>query len=132
MQENSKNFGWSFPIRINEMTGKIETTDFESDIRQSILILLNTLKGERLMHKTYGSDLNKFMFEPISYNLVKNIKDEVTKSIKRWEKRVENVSADVFHSKETETLLIIHIRYTVAKTGEKSELNYVFNLLEAE
>lgn len=132
MAEQRKTFGWSFPICINKRTGKIETTEYETDIKQSILILLNTVEGERLMHKNYGSNLNRFMFEPISYALIKNIKDEIVRSIKKWETRIQNVTVDVFHSTEEETKLIIQIQYIVKETGEKHGFHYLYNLYEAK
>ena len=80
--------GWSFPLEIDETTGKIKTTTLENDIKQSILILLHTQKGERLYHSDYGNELQRFMFEPLQSNLKKDIQKEIENCIKKWEKRV--------------------------------------------
>ena len=68
--------GWSFPLEVDDITGKIKTTTLENDIKQSIMILLHTQKGERLGHSDYGNNLNRFMFEPLQNSLKKNIKKE--------------------------------------------------------
>ena len=129
---NDDSVGWSFPVRVNPMTGKIETTTMQDDVKQSILILLRTFQGERLYHGSYGSNVNKFMFEPVRKSLMKNLKVEVLKTIKRWEKRAENLSIDVYNIVDNETALVINIRYTIAGTDIDQELNYALDLLENE
>jgi phage baseplate assembly protein W len=129
---NDDSVGWSFPVRVNPMTGKIETTTMQDDVKQSILILLRTFQGERLYHGAYGSNVNKFMFEPVKKSLMKNLKVEVLKTIRRWEKRAENLSIDVYNIVDNETALVINIRYTIAGTDIDQELNYALDLLENE
>ena len=41
--------GWAFPPRIDSATGLPARVSYEEDIRQSILIILTTAKGERVM-----------------------------------------------------------------------------------
>lgn len=131
MEEKKKTGGWNFPVRLNPKTGAIEMTEnLEADIRQSILILLNTRKGERMFHQHYGTNLHQFLFEPIRYTLIKNIKEEVQKSIRQWEDRVHHVSVDIFHSEKEDTKLMIHIAYTIRETEEREEWNYLYSLLE--
>ena len=129
---NDGSVGWSFPVRVNSMTGKIETTTMQDDVKQSILILLRTFQGERLYHGSYGSNINKFMFEPIKKMLMKDLKVEVLRTVKKWEKRAENVNVDVYNVVNNETALVINIRYTIAGTAMNQELNYALDLLENE
>lgn len=128
--EGNKTIGWKFPVCVNAETGAIQTIDFEMDIRQSIIILLNTIKSERFLHKSYGCCLNKFLYEPISYRLIKMIKLEITSTIRCFEQRITNVWAEVFHSSSQDTLLVIEIGYTIKQTGENQQLHYAVNLLE--
>ena len=62
--------GWAFPVRIDEKTGKIKTTTLEEDIKQSVKILLNTIRGERLKHNNYGSQLNIFVLVKKSTKII--------------------------------------------------------------
>ena len=45
-----------------------------TEIRQSILLLLKTVRGEREVQPLYGSRLNQFAFEPISYEISRTIR----------------------------------------------------------
>jgi phage baseplate assembly protein W len=121
-------WGWNFPIGVDSKTGKIKMTDLETDIKQSILILLSTIKGERLKHNEYGSRLNKFMFEPITSSLMIQIKSEIYQSICQWETRIENLEIRVFSSKNSETALIVNIQYDVKDKNVADEINYVYDL----
>lgn len=120
--------GWSFPVGIDSRTGKIKTTDLKEDIRQSILILLHTIPGERLLHKDYGCNLVQFMFEPITYELLKAIREEVLGSILKWEKRVQNVQVDILNDTQEESNIVIHIRYIIPQIMGVDNLNYSYHL----
>ena len=120
--------GWAFPISIDEKTGKIKTTTLQEDIKQSVIILLNTVRGERLKHSSYGSQLTRFVFEPISYGLVREIEEEVYETLQYWEKRIEDINIEIFHDKENDTELSIHISYTIAKTQERDVIHYEYSL----
>ncbi|MDD3569601.1 MAG: GPW/gp25 family protein [Lachnospiraceae bacterium] len=122
--------GWNFPVMVDSKTGKIKVTDIKSDIRQSIMILLSTVPGERLLHSDYGCNLHRFMFEPITYELVKAIREEVLRSIIKWEKRVYNVDVSVLHDVEDDSRLVITISYIIPEIREADNINYVFSLLE--
>lgn len=120
--------GWQFPLEVDEITGKIKTTTLENDIKQSIMILLNTQKGERLGHSDYGSELNRFMFEPIHNSLKKNIQKEIESCIRKWEKRVSSVTVDIFESVEQDTTLIVQIQYYIEKIQQWQTWQYAFDL----
>ena len=41
--------GWAMPVALDPRTGKVASVEYEEDIRQSILIILETAPGERVM-----------------------------------------------------------------------------------
>src|SRR5262245_66442213 len=45
-------------------TGALATVEDEASVRQSILLLLSTAPGERVMRPDYGCDLRRLLFEP--------------------------------------------------------------------
>lgn len=123
--------GWSFPIRVDEKTGKIKTTSLEEDIKQSVKILLNTVRGERLKHRNYGSQLTRFVFEPISYHLVREIEEELYETLQYWEPRIEDINIEILHKKSNDAELFIHISYTIIQTKTRDEINYEYSLSES-
>lgn len=123
--------GWSFPLEVDDITGKIKTTTLENDIKQSIMILLHTQKGERLGHSDYGNNLNRFMFEPLQNSLKKNIQKEIESCIRKWEKRVSSVTVEIFESAEQYTTLIVQIQYYIEKVQQWQTWQYAFDLTES-
>ena len=120
--------GWKFPISVDAKTGKIRTTSLEEDIKQSVKILLNTVRGERLKHSNYGSQLTRFVFEPISYHLVREIEEEVYNTLRYWEKRIEDINIEILHKKSNEAELLMQISYTIIETGTRDDINYEYSL----
>ena len=87
--------GWKFPIEVDKSTGKIMTVEDNENVKQSIKIILQTQKCERIMRESFGTDINSFMFESIDYKLFNNMTREVTRSIKRWEEHIDKLSVSV-------------------------------------
>ena len=66
-----------------------------SAIKQAIVNLLLTNKGERLMNPDYGSDIRSYLFEPLDFGTANAITTNIRYSIDRWEPRISvlNLSA---------------------------------------
>ena len=59
-----------------------------SAIKQAIVNLLLTNKGERLMNPKYGSDIRSYLFEPLDYGTAAQIKANIRSTIDRFEPRI--------------------------------------------
>ena len=59
-----------------------------SAIKQAIVNLLLTNKGERLMNPDYGSDIRSYLFEPLDYGTASQITGNIRYTIDRWEPRI--------------------------------------------
>ena len=59
-----------------------------SAIKQAIVSLLLTNKGERLMNPKYGSDIRSYLFEPLDYGTAAQIKGNIQSTIDRFEPRI--------------------------------------------
>ncbi len=107
---------------MNMLTGKLQS--LEDNIKQSIECLLRTAKGERVLNRSFGTNLYKLMDQPI--NLVKNkVLMEVLASIKEFETRIENVEVSIYKSpnnSEAVGNLIVDVSYTIKSNGNKDKL----------
>ena len=56
--------GWSFPPVFTRGDSGVQMVDEEEDIKQSLEILLSTIKGERVMQPDFGANMQEFLFEP--------------------------------------------------------------------
>ena len=59
-----------------------------SAIKQAIVNLLLTNKGERLMNPTYGSDIRSYLFEPMDFGTANQIKNNIKDTIETFEPRI--------------------------------------------
>lgn len=61
-------------------------TDLEH-LRQSIIDILTTPKGSRVMLRSYGSDLFRLIDKPINQRLVLDMYSSIAEALYRWEPR---------------------------------------------
>ncbi len=57
-------------------------------IRQALLVLLNTVKGERHFLPTYGVNIDDIVFDLIAEETEITIYQEIISSIEKWEPRL--------------------------------------------
>jgi phage baseplate assembly protein W len=122
--------GWSFPPSFNHHNSTFELVSEEDDIRQSLMLLIATAPGERIMNPAYGCDLNSLVFEPINDATCFEIISMVRMAILQFEPRVI-VDEVVVHVASLEPgILHIQVDYTVIQTNSRSNFVYPFYLQE--
>ena len=89
--------GWSFPPTFSRGAASVEMVSGPEDIHQSLMILLSTRIGERVMVPEYGCALWSVVFENLTTSLLTRIQDMVERAIVKWEPRirVEDVLTEV-------------------------------------
>jgi len=122
--------GWRFPPTF---TGKGRLADMahgETDIRESLHLLLSTVPGERVMQPEYGCSLSSMVFETFDRSTLTDVEDRVKRAILFFEPRiiVERVTVDL--SMEPEGFLPIVVFYRVRATNNRSNIVYPFYFLE--
>ena len=70
------------------VTNDVVVSKDSSAIKQAIVNLLLTNKGERLMNPNYGSDIRKYLFEPLDYGTSYLIKGNIESTISKFEPRI--------------------------------------------
>lgn len=121
--------GWSFPPTFKKEKGGVLMTTDEEDINKSLEILFSTGLGERLMQPTYGSDLSRFLFEPISATLKTYMKDLIKDAILYHEPRIKLLDLTLV-SYDTEGKIDITLEYLVKITNSRYNYVYPFYLEE--
>jgi hypothetical protein len=118
--------GWAFPPEFNAATGSVRMVSGVADVDESLFILLSTDPGERVMLPTYGCDLRRFLFRPLTTALIEEIRDTVATAIDLWEKRIDLLACDVRQDEEEPGLVRIELSYLVRRSNRKG--NFVFPL----
>jgi phage baseplate assembly protein W len=119
--------GWAFPVSASG--GEAATAAYEEDVREAILIILQTNPGERMMRPTFGAGLRDFVFEPVNSTTMALVQTRVQESLIDWEPRIDVQSVVVTASGELNTLNI-DIAYLVRATNTAANLVYPFLLQE--
>lgn len=119
--------GWSFPPVI---TGEgVTMVAYEEDIRQSLCVLFGTSPAERVNRYDYGCPLRRYAFEPITEEVMTQMRNDITRAIILFEPRItlEDVS---FEERPAEGVLLIHLAYTILRTNSRNNMVYPFYLNE--
>ena len=78
------------------VTNDVVVSRNESAIKQAIVNLLLTNKGERLMNPKYGSDIRSYLFEPLDFGTAARVRESINYCISNFEPRISVVSLQVF------------------------------------
>ena len=122
--------GWSFPPRFDPRDRGAITVSEEEDIEQSLVILLSTNPGERVMQPSYGCGLKRMVFEHINESAITEIKDLVEKAVLFFEVRITLNAVQIDAAEMFEGLLRVRLDYTVRTTNARA--NMVFPLYITE
>jgi phage baseplate assembly protein W len=121
--------GWSFPPTFSKR-GTVHLVSAEEDIRQSLLILLGTNPGERVMQPSFGCGVKSQVYENINESTLTVLKDLIQRAILFYEPRVivQTIQADT--SEAYEGKLIFLIDYRIISTNTRHNIVYPFYLRE--
>ena len=119
--------GWKFPIQTDAF-GEIVLSQNEQNIKESILIIVMTSRGERVMRPEFGCDIRDLVFEPINVGTLALVEANIRESLTLFEQRIDVLSVDARADKEEADRgkLLITVNYRVRTTN--SEFNLVFPL----
>jgi len=125
IQEN--NFlgsGWSFPVSFSAESFQVGVSAFETNINESIDIILKTKQGERCFEPQFGSGLQQFFFRKMDETLKGEIMDAVKVSLLHNEPRITVQEVQVNFTDLLNGIVDIQIVYIYNQTNTRH--NYVF------
>jgi phage baseplate assembly protein W len=131
--------GWAFPFDLKD--GAVAEADLEAAVRQSILIILSTARGERVMRPDFGCGIYDLLFEANTPATAARISNAVRESLLFLEPRIDvldvrvtpaedlrKLRIDIVSPAEAGTVLLIDIDYEVRATDNIFNLVYPFYL----
>ena len=108
--------------------GSIKMIDESLSIRQSILMILSIVPGERVMRPGYGCELYKLVFSPNDETTAGLAIHYIRKAIKQWEKRIDILSIDAVASPTNDEVLEITLSYRIKSSQLDDQIHYSFDL----
>jgi Bacteriophage baseplate protein W len=122
--------GWAYPVQIDPSTGGIAVAEYETDIRQAILIILETARGERVMHADFGCGIHDLVFDTIDVTMLTRVESAVRESLTKYEPRIEVISVRADPFEAADGLLLIELEYRIHRTNQVGNLVYPFYFRE--
>lgn len=120
--------GWCFPLRVDGRGG-IAFSRYDTDIEESIRLILGTAKGERHMRPNFGCDIHNLIFAPNSATTWGLAAHYVEEALGWWEPRIEVTDIDPHPDPQDTSRLLIDIKYIIKATNDARNIVYPFYLL---
>jgi phage baseplate assembly protein W len=112
----------SFPLRVGA-DGRIAWSAGESNVRESIAVILKTEPGERIGLPTFGAGLGRFLFEPNTPATRLLIEERIRESLTRWERRIQLESVDVQPDPQQSESAIATLVYRLVATQGRERIS---------
>ena len=122
--------GWAMPVELDPRTGLVATSEYEDDIRQSILIILETAPGERVMRPNFGCGIHDLVFTAVDSTTIQRIRSVVEEALRRCEARIDVLGVTVDEDATSEGKLLVELEYRVRKTNQIGNLVFPFYFRE--
>lgn len=126
MADEFLGIGWGFPIGFKG--GVLEPARYDESIRQSIQIILETARGERVMRPDFGCSLHERVFAINDSSTRGAVAEDVREALRRWEPRIEVQDVTVTAGGAADEIVNISIDYRVRSTDNRFNLVYPFYL----
>ena len=78
------------------VTGDLVVSRDASAIKQAIVNLLLTNKGERPFNPDYGSNIRSYLFEPLDYGTAAQVEMSITGTLSEFEPRINVLSIETY------------------------------------
>lgn len=122
--------GWAFPVSFDKGANNVSLAAEEDDIRQSLIILLNTSLGERVMRPDYGANMENLLFESINVTTASIIINRIRRAILFHEPRIKVDEIDMRPLPEEGTIEV-SVDYNIIATNNRRNLVFPYYLNEA-
>ena len=131
--ENNNSFlgrGWSFPVSFSLESKQVSLSQDEQDIKESLIILLNTTLGERVMRPDYGANMEDLLFEALNVTTANMIANRIKQAILYHEPRIKTEDIDLRPDYEEGRIEVL-VSYLIIATNNRRNLVYPYLFTEA-
>ncbi len=122
--------GLAFPLSVTPR-GEIALVTGQEDIEQAILLILETIPGERVMRPHFGCYIWDLVFAPNTPETRALAEYHVSQALAFWEPRIEVEHVEALSRNDSGALDIL-IRYTIKDMHDPRSIIYPFFLMGEE
>ncbi len=103
--------------------GRMRWSEGETNIRESITIILKTEGGERIALSDFGAGLGRYLFEPNNPGTHVRIAAQIEDSLRRWEPRIALDGVEVGPDPTDKTAAVATIAYRLVASGAAERMS---------
>lgn len=126
-QGDFRGSGWRFPI-LPQAGGGLGYVSGDDNVTQSLLVLLKTAAGERLMRPEFGTTVPELVFEAGSDQNLFRLEQALLETIQRWEPRVEVDGVAASRVAGEDGVVDVSVTYRILRTNTQRNLVFPFYL----
>jgi phage baseplate assembly protein W len=119
---------WSFPPRLSDRN-RVGLVDYDTNIKQSIYVIINTVPGERVMRPDFGCEIHSLIFHPANEHTAAVAERYVREALTRWEPRIILKDVTVTPGASEYGELFINLVYQIKGQHDVRSLVYPYYLL---
>jgi phage baseplate assembly protein W len=123
--------GWAFPPSFSEQGEHVAMVADEEDIQQSLALLFNTRRGERLMQESYGAALQEWLYAEVDPELLSGMGLAIEEAVLLHEPRVELLDLNISVHPQIDGAVLIRLDYQIPTTNSRFNMVFPFYLQEA-
>lgn len=113
--------GIAFPPHVGP-DGRVAWSEGESNIRESIEVILKTEEKERLNLPGFGAGLRRFLFEPNTVTTRHQVADRIQRALQAWEPRIVVSAVDVEDDAADPQSAVATIHYQLVATRASGDV----------
>lgn len=122
--------GWAWPVSFQAEVAQVALSENEEDIRQSLIILLNTSIGERVLRPEYGANMEDLLFESLNVTTATLISNRIKRAILFHEPRIRVIQVDMRPDYQAGRIDVL-VEYLILATNNRRNLVYPYLFIEA-
>ena len=117
--------GWRFPI-VPDAGGGLGYVDGDENVGQSLVVLLSTGWGERVMRPRFGTSARDSVFTPGSVANLRALETSIQDAMRDDEPRVRLVSVVATPDPDEPERVDVEVTYTVRRTNTRTSVVFPF------
>jgi phage baseplate assembly protein W len=127
--------GWGFPVArsnagsASDAAPVLAHARYEDSVRQGILLVLSTAKGERVMRPGFGCAIHELLFASNDATTRGMAESAVREALLQWEPRIDVLRVAATAAGTQGEQLLISVDYRVTKTDSRFNLVFPFYLV---
>jgi hypothetical protein len=122
--------GWKFPLQVTP-AGSIASARHELRVEESMLLILGTAKGERVMRPDFGCGIHDLVFAPNNAATRGLVLDQVRRALVMHEPRIDVLDIRAESPSDQANLLLVRVDYRIRSTNAIGNFVYPFYIKEA-